>query len=311
MAKKRGGLAGLYDRNKGLIRTASTIGASLLGGPGAGAAVGAAFRGLDRPGQRGIGFDVGQGARGAMEGYSIGSMTKGAQAGLGKLFGAKTAAPALDMGTINADIARGMGGGAPGATGAAGGMGGGMGGGMPADLPGMDMTPGFTPSAMSDLPIGTPRTTRTQERGGLRRAVGSGLKKAAKAAPEYQKTAEMIMGALPSPETAIKEREAAVLEARQALEQAQFDEALRQQRLMEQRQSILAELFIPTILSGQSVNYNLNDPNAALYPRGQYFQRPTGTPRRPPAQGRAYRPATNTTVNDRNAALYPRFQLGG
>jgi hypothetical protein len=162
----------------------------------------------------------------------------------------------------------------------------------------MDMTPRFTPSAMSDLPIGTPRmtapmpATRTQAPGGLRRAagtVGTGLKKAAKAAPEYQKTAEMIMGALPSPETAIKEREAAVLEARQALEQAQFDEALRQQRLMEQRQSILA----------------------AIYPRGQYFQQPTGTPRRPPAQGRAYRPATNTTVNDRNAALYPRFQLGG
>jgi hypothetical protein len=282
--------------------------------------VGAAFRGFDRPGQRGIGFDVGQGARGAMEGYSIGSMTKGAQAGLGKLFGAKTAVPALDLGTINADIAREMGGGASGAAGAAGGMGGGMGGGLPADLPGMDMTPRFTPSAMSDLPIGTPRmtapmpATRTQAPGGLRRAagtVGTGLKKAAKAAPEYQKTAEMIMGALPSPETAIKEREAAVLEARQALEQAQFDEALRQQRLMEQRQSILAELFIPTILSGKSVNYNLNDPNAAIYPRGQYFQQPTGTPRRPPAQGRAYRPATNTTVNDRNAALYPRFQLGG
>ncbi|MFN9942628.1 MAG: hypothetical protein ACK56I_24480, partial [bacterium] len=121
MARKRGGLAGLYDRNKGLIRTASTIGASLLGGPGAGAAVNAAFRGFDRPGQRGIGFDLGQGAQGAVEGYGIGSMTKSAQSGLGRLFGAKTAVPALDMGTSNADIARGMGGGAPGLTRSSGG----------------------------------------------------------------------------------------------------------------------------------------------------------------------------------------------
>jgi hypothetical protein len=92
MARKRGGLAGLYDRNKGLIRTGATIGATLLGGPAAGAATGAAFRGLDREGKRGIGFDVGQGALGALEGYAMGKGTQNIQ---GLLTGAKTLPPAM------------------------------------------------------------------------------------------------------------------------------------------------------------------------------------------------------------------------
>ena len=92
MARKRGGLAGLYDRNKGLIRTGATIGASLLGGPLAGAATGAAFRGLDREGKRGIGFDIGQGALGGIEGYALGKGTQGVK---GLLTGAKTLTPAL------------------------------------------------------------------------------------------------------------------------------------------------------------------------------------------------------------------------
>lgn len=91
MAKKRGGLAGLYDRNKGLIRTGATIGATLLGGPAAGAATGAAFRGLDREGKRGIGFNVGQGALGAIEGYGVG---RGTMAAKNLLTGAKAAGAA-------------------------------------------------------------------------------------------------------------------------------------------------------------------------------------------------------------------------
>jgi len=77
MARKRGGLAGLYDRNKGLVRTAATIGAGLLGGPGAAAATGAAFRGLDRPGKSGIGLDPFAALRGGVEGYAIGQGTQG------------------------------------------------------------------------------------------------------------------------------------------------------------------------------------------------------------------------------------------
>jgi len=78
MAKKRGGFAGFYDRNKGLVRTAAVLGATALGGPAAGAAAGAAMRGFDREGKRGIGFDVGQGVRGGLEGYAMGKTAAGA-----------------------------------------------------------------------------------------------------------------------------------------------------------------------------------------------------------------------------------------
>ena len=82
MAKKRGGLAGLYDRNKGIIQTAAPIAAGMFGGPLAGAAVGAAIRGLDREGKSGIGFDAKQGLAGGVSGYGGGSMG----AGLKKMF---------------------------------------------------------------------------------------------------------------------------------------------------------------------------------------------------------------------------------
>lgn len=106
MAKKRGGLAGLYDRNKGLFRTAAILGGTALGGPAGGAAAGAAFRGLDRPGKRGIGFDVGQGLRGAAEGYTIGKTAVGAKQAIGKMLAPKAAAlPSLaapdSLGVVN------------------------------------------------------------------------------------------------------------------------------------------------------------------------------------------------------------------
>jgi hypothetical protein len=107
--RKRGGLAGLYDRNKQWIAPVAT-GVAGLFNPLAGAAVGAAMKGFDRPGQGGIGFDVGRGAMGALQGYGAG---KAAQ-GLKGLFGAGSAASG----------AAGAAGTAP-ATGAAGGAAGG------------------------------------------------------------------------------------------------------------------------------------------------------------------------------------------
>jgi len=89
MSRKRGGLAGLWDRNKQFIKPIATIGAGLIN-PALGAAVGGAMGGLDRPGQGGIGLDVGRGALGAAQGYAMG---KGAQA-LKGLF-APSAAPAI------------------------------------------------------------------------------------------------------------------------------------------------------------------------------------------------------------------------
>jgi hypothetical protein len=95
MARKRGGLAGLYDRNKGVIQKAAPVLAGVVGGPLAGAAVGAAMRGLDREGKSGIGFDVGQGLRGGMEGYAGGAAGKGLKgmftAGMNKMSAASAA----------------------------------------------------------------------------------------------------------------------------------------------------------------------------------------------------------------------------
>ena len=244
MARKRGGLAGLYDRNKGLIRTASTIGASLLGGPGAGAAVNAAFRGFDRPGQRGIGFDLGQGAQGAVEGYGIGSMTKSAQSGLGKLFGARGAA---------------------------------AGGGLPAELPGMDMTPRLTPGmtrsvaggmdltggpSMAARPVGSLAAPAKAPSGFSRAAsaVGTGVQKAAKFAQNNPKAVELALGQLPSAANEVAERGVAVQEARQALEQQQFDELMRRQRMQEEREALIAQLFSPILQS------RLSERNASMPP---------------------------------------------
>lgn len=72
--KTRGGIAGAYDRNKGLVKTAATGLAGLFGSPAAATLVGGAIGGLDRPGKGGIGFDVGQAARGAAQGYATGSL---------------------------------------------------------------------------------------------------------------------------------------------------------------------------------------------------------------------------------------------
>lgn len=81
LVKKRGGVAGVFDRNKKVITPALEIGAGLLGGPAAAAAVGAAFKGFDRKGKGGIGFDAGQGLRGGIEGGLLGY-------GAGKVAGA-------------------------------------------------------------------------------------------------------------------------------------------------------------------------------------------------------------------------------
>ena len=79
MARKRGGLAGFYDRNKGAIQAVAPFVAGAVGGPLAGAAIGAAMKGLDREGKSGIGFDFGQGIQGGISGYGAGSLGAGAK----------------------------------------------------------------------------------------------------------------------------------------------------------------------------------------------------------------------------------------
>lgn len=113
MAKKRGGLAGLYDRNKGLFRTAAILGGTALGGPAGGALAGAAMRGLDRPGKRGIGFDPFAALPGAVEGYAMGKTAQAVGGGLKNLFAAKSAPAAQAVMPELPGIGFGLGGQAP------------------------------------------------------------------------------------------------------------------------------------------------------------------------------------------------------
>jgi hypothetical protein len=99
MARKRGGLAGVWDRNKKVIKPIAAFTAGMIN-PALGAAVGAAMGGLDREGKGGIGFDLKQGAIGGLQGYGMGKLgaaSKGKLAGLfsGGGSGATSAAPAL------------------------------------------------------------------------------------------------------------------------------------------------------------------------------------------------------------------------
>lgn len=88
MAKKRGGIAGIYDRNKGLIKAAAPIAAGFIPGVGplVGAALGAAMGG-DREGKGYFkGFDVGGAVKGGLSGYGGAKLGQAAKGGLGKLF---------------------------------------------------------------------------------------------------------------------------------------------------------------------------------------------------------------------------------
>ena len=88
MAKKRGGLAGIYDRNKKYIKTLAPIAAGFIPGvgPAIGAALGAAM-GADTEGKGYFkGFDVGGAVKGGLSGYGGAKLGQAAKGGLGKLF---------------------------------------------------------------------------------------------------------------------------------------------------------------------------------------------------------------------------------
>jgi hypothetical protein len=81
--RKRGGLAGLYDSNKDVIvPVAAGVAGLASGGLLAPALVGGLARGFDREGEGGIGFDVGQGIRGGLEGAAYGGAAQLARGAL-------------------------------------------------------------------------------------------------------------------------------------------------------------------------------------------------------------------------------------
>lgn len=79
--RKRGGLAGTWDRNKGLIKPVVTGALGMIPGVGLplAAGAGALMGGLDRPGKGGVGFDIGRGVRGAASGALAGAAGAGAK----------------------------------------------------------------------------------------------------------------------------------------------------------------------------------------------------------------------------------------
>lgn len=100
MARKRGGLAGLWDRNKGAIKTLAPAALSFIPGVGIplAAAAGAAMEGFDRPGKAGIGFDPFKGAMGGAKGFTTALGTQSAAQGLkGMLTGGGSKAGSMAM----------------------------------------------------------------------------------------------------------------------------------------------------------------------------------------------------------------------
>lgn len=123
--RKRGGLAGIWDRNKKIIKPLAAGAAGLLpGGAFVAPLLGAAMGGFDREGKGGVGFDLGQGAMGAATGALAGSGARGLKNLLmpGSMAGAGSAgiAPGATAGSVDpatgSMAANMMGGQAPGAT---------------------------------------------------------------------------------------------------------------------------------------------------------------------------------------------------
>lgn len=94
--RRRGGAAGVWDRNKEVIKPVATGLAGMFLTPAVAAGLGAAMGGLDRPGKGGIGLDVGGAVRGGLSGYGMGKIGQfaGGQMGVEPLFTPKPAPPA-------------------------------------------------------------------------------------------------------------------------------------------------------------------------------------------------------------------------
>jgi hypothetical protein len=88
MARKRGGIAGFYDRNKKIIKTVAPIAAGFIPGVGPliGAGIGAALGG-DTEGKGYFkGFNTGGALMGGASGYAGAKLGQAAKGGLGKMF---------------------------------------------------------------------------------------------------------------------------------------------------------------------------------------------------------------------------------
>ena len=180
--RTRGGAAGVWDRNKQVIKPiAAGLAGALTGGAALPALLGAAMEGFDRPGKGGIGFDVGSGLRGAGTGALAG-------AGGAAIGGAANLTPALGSAATKTAAAN-VGGGMAGAKGALGnyfGMAGAppqtpAGTSVPAAAPGIGES--VTGSMTSQIPSVSAATAAPSTTGGGLRNLGSSALKFAQANP--------------------------------------------------------------------------------------------------------------------------------
>ena len=94
--RKRGGVAGVWDRNKKIIKPVVNATAGAFFGPWGGAASGALMEGLDQEGKAGINFDGKDALKGGLTGYWQGGLGESVKERVGqkllpKLFGAESA----------------------------------------------------------------------------------------------------------------------------------------------------------------------------------------------------------------------------
>jgi hypothetical protein len=209
MAKKRGGIAGFYDRNKGIIQKAVPAALSFI--PGAGiplaAGAGALMRGLDRPGQRGIGFNAFEGLKGGVEGALVGAGTQGVRAmltGGGPLAG------------MVPKVGGGMGGGGSAAETAARQL-------------GMPLSDIANAGKMAGTGSGMGFTQALLQPQVLSGAVQGGL------------------SMLPDAKSAAMEEQTKLGQGQLALQQAQFEEEKRRAQMEEERRRKIAELLMPYV----------------------------------------------------------------
>ena len=263
MARKRGGIAGLYDKSKGFLKVAAPIGLSFIPGVGIplAAAAGAAM-GADTEGKGYFsGFNVGGAIKGGLEGYGLAKGTQSIAGGVKNLLAPKTPdiSGAMNrassmIGQANQQIAANpaFGGSAVGA-GGYGGVGSmpGIGFGLGNQPPIPDITPDRA-MQMGRLPMmdqtasAVPNVALPLERGpgwlgSMFSSAGRALKN-----PEVAKFA--IQGGLqqlPSAESRALQEKTQVEADRLKLEQQRFEEEKRQIALEERRKSLMAQLLIP------------------------------------------------------------------
>lgn len=247
MARKRGGLAGVWDRNKKVIKPIAEIGASLLGGPMASAGVGALMEGLDRPGKSGIGFDVGAGLRGGATGYGVGQGTQLAKGGVKALMS--------QLGT----------GAAPGASAGAGAvpkynLTGGVGDNVLPPKPlvgvgapvGVDMPPlnppAFTPSGAGLRANPIPSGVGKQTGYSLMDRLGRGVEWAQKNDKVAELALKGISSALPNQETSALIEKNRIAQRQYELEQRQYED---EQRRKQQMAQLLMPLYQQMMATGK------------------------------------------------------------